>query len=570
MCGIAGIFRNNNKSVSIVEIKKMTDAIVHRGPDAEGHWLSDKQSIGFGHRRLAIIDLSEGGAQPKSFKNNLTITFNGEIYNYLELRELLLSKEYKFETESDTEVLLALYDFYGENCLEHIDGMFAFSIWDEKNQELFCARDRVGEKPFFYYWNGVEFIFASEIKAILEVVGNVGIDLIKLQEFINDGQVKSNKQSFFNSIQVLPPASKIKVKNKKIEIEKYWVIDLNNKLSSISDAAAMSKFQDLFFSSIERRMRMDVKFGTSLSGGLDSSSIASAISSRSNMPLKTFSARFEGPLDEGKWMNEVIKKFNLENEVVYPKFDEMLKKLSKLTYHQEYPIAGSSMFAQWCVMELVKKNGVTVLIDGQGADEFLCGYKEFKYFAIWDLFYQGKFAQFFKERKLFNKYFGENEKIGWGFVLYPIRKYFGRKPVEWEFGTSLKERLKYAVENDLSNLLMSADRNSMAHSIEIRLPFTNKELIEFAINLPNRLLYNNSETKSILRKSMKGILPDSIINRKDKIGFAPPQSIWLTSNDGKKEVEKAEHLLKQFNLQPNKKWPWRSIAAANFITTFSN
>ena len=210
-----------------------------------------------------------------------------------------------------------------------------------------------------------------------------------------------------------------------------------------------------------------------------------------------------------------------------------------------------------------------IFIIGQGADEFLCGYKEFKYFTIWDLFYGLKFRQFFKERKLFNEYFGDEERLGWGFLFYPLRTKLGKKPWEWKFGTNLKQRLKYAVENDLSNLLMSADRNSMAHSIEVRLPFTNKELIEFAINLPSEFLYKKWNTKNILRKSMNGILPNSIIERKDKIGFAPPQQSWLKSEDGEIKNQDSISILREFGLKENLNFPWRNIAAASFIQTFN-
>jgi asparagine synthase (glutamine-hydrolysing) len=570
MCGIVGIY-SKQSNVTEISLKLMTNTIVHRGPDAEGHWVSESGTIGFGHRRLAIVDLSDGGAQPKSYRedNSLTITFNGEIYNYLELKDELHDEGVAFNTDSDTEVLLALYNRYGKDCLDKLDGMFAFSIWDERKQELFCARDRVGEKPFFYTWDGSQFVFASEIKALKAYQPTIKIDKEKLQNYLVDGQIKSNSQSFFEGVCVLPSASTITIKNGVFHQEKYWEIDLLANTSKIEMSEASTNFKQLFLSAIERRMRMDVDFGTSLSGGLDSSSIASAISSKTEVPLKTFSARFDGPMDEGKWMKKVIDKFELKNEKVYPKFEEMMEKLSLLTYHQEYPLAGSSMFAQWSVMELVKQNNVTVLIDGQGADEFLCGYKEFKYFVIWDLFYKGNFTQFFNERKLFNKYFGENEKLGWRFILYPLMKLIGRKPKEWEFGTNLKERLKYAVENDLSNLLMSADRNAMAHSVEVRLPFTNNELMEFAINLPSEYLYKNGETKKILRESMKGILPDAIVNRKDKIGFAPPQQTWLLSAEGKKITAESVKVLNQYGLKENSTIPWRNIAAASFIKTFS-
>ena len=205
MCGIVGIY-SKQSNVTEISLKLMTNTIVHRGPDAEGHWVSESGTIGFGHRRLAIVDLSDGGAQPKSYRedNSLTITFNGEIYNYLELKDELHDEGVSFNTDSDTEVLLALYNRYGKDCLDKLDGMFAFSIWDERKQELFCARDRVGEKPFFYKWDGNQFIFASEIKALRALNPSINIDKEKLKKYLLDGQIKSNSQSFFEGVCVLP------------------------------------------------------------------------------------------------------------------------------------------------------------------------------------------------------------------------------------------------------------------------------------------------------------------------------------------------------------------------------
>lgn len=571
MCGIAGIWRTQNDSVSIAELKKMTDTIVHRGPDGEGHWLSVNKNVGFGHRRLAIIDLSEGGAQPMSYANHrLTITFNGEIYNYIELKETLQKKGYSFQSRSDTEVVLALYQEYGTHFLPMVDGMFAMAIWDEETQELFCARDRMGEKPFFYYQDQTQFIFGSEIKEIRALQAQVDPDLDKLQSFVNTGQISTQKQSFFKGIKVLSPAHSLLLKGGSIESKRYWSIDLQKKIGHSNQEDMVSEFATLFKTSIDRRMRMDVDYGTSLSGGLDSSAIASVIANRTEKQLKTFSARFKNSdLDEGKWMQYVLNKYQLANEKVYPQFEDLIERIDIITSHQEYPILGSSMHAQWSVMELVKQNRIKVLIDGQGADEFLCGYKEFKYFAIWDAFYQGNLSRFWKEKKLFDQYFSPKENIGMGFLAYPILNRLGKTPKEWQFGTNLRERLKYAVENDLSNLLMSADRNSMAHSIEVRLPFTNHELIEYTFKLPSNLLYENGETKSVLRKSMKDILPEEILSRKDKIGFAPPQSTWLLSEEGKMLVLESEKKLNDYGIQANKSFPWRSISVASFLKTFS-
>jgi asparagine synthase (glutamine-hydrolysing) len=572
MCGIAGIYKKNGVNVELKSLNKMTSAIAHRGPDGEGHWISDNAVVGLGHRRLSIIDLSIGGSQPMDYLNGrYTITFNGEIYNYIELRQDLQAKGYLFATNSDTEVILAMYDCYQEKCLEHLDAMFSFAIWDNLSNTLFCARDRMGEKPFFYTDTIEEFVFCSEIKQIIAINSDIKVDFSALQKFIDNGQLMSNRQSFFEGVKVLPPAHFLKVCDNQVTIEKYWEIDINKKKVEQTEGEAAKKFYSLFSTAIERRMRMDVNFGTSLSGGLDSSAIASFIAKDQQIRLKTFSARFKGSeLDEGKWIKKVLDKYGLENVQVHPEFGDLIVKLEKITWHHEYPLVGASMHAQWSIMESVKNNNTKVLIDGQGADEYLCGYKEFKYFAIWDLFYKLKLSDFFRERKLFNYQFGEKEKIGWGFITYPLLKALGRAPKEWRFGTNLSERLKYAVENDLGNLLMSADRNSMAHSVEVRLPFTNHELIEFVFSLDSSQLYKYGQTKYVLRNSMKDILPDEITKRTDKIGFAPPQSKWLEGAEGMDFNLKCAEILRNFGLKPSLTNLWNNISVASFLKVFAN
>ncbi len=573
MCGIAGIISfNEQDALSIAELKAMTNAIRHRGPDGEGQWLNPSKQIALGHRRLSIIDLSDSGSQPMHAKENrFSITFNGEIYNYLELRSDLELKGHQFSSETDTEVLLAMFDEHGKDCLNFLDGMFAFAIWDEKNKELFCARDICGEKPFFYALDGNRLVFASEMKAILEVCPKLALSNKKLQNYLDDGQINSHDDTFFEGISVLSPAHYLEIDlNGKLKQKKYWEVNIDQSLSKLSEEEQVEQFKSLFLESIERRMRMDVDYGTSLSGGLDSSAIASVISGNFKKELKTFSARFEGfELDEGDWIQKVIDKHGVKNETVYPDFQELLNKLKTLSYHSEYPLAGSSMFAQWKVMELVHDNDIKVLIDGQGADEYLCGYNDLRYFAIWDLAYQFKWKRFFEEKKKFEELSPNQLKLGWGFVFYPLLKLIGKPPKEFAFGSSLKERLKFALENHLGNLLLSADRNSMAHSVEIRLPFISKELINFVFSLPNDALYFHGTTKRILRQSMKEIVPEAILERKDKIGFAPPQGSWMESEKGKEVLLAARNNLKKQGYNLERANDWRIIATDSLISAFN-
>src|SRR6266487_2367918 len=286
MCGIAGIIQTNPTEYNKEHLKKMTDALSHRGPDGEGFWQNGSSNVLLGHRRLSILDLTDAAAQPFHYLDRYTILHNGEIYNYLELRDELSKKGYSFRTQTDTEVLVAAYDHWKEDCVEEFDGMFAFAIWDEKEKELFAARDRFGEKPFHYIHDAERktFLFASEIKAF-RVLG-LGKEFNKkmLFNFLTIGYTDNPNQpdeTFYENVKKLPAASFLKIKFQRgilIEIEKYWDIDAETKNKKITDEEAIERFRELFTISVKRRLRSDVPLGTSLSGGLDSSSIAATIS----------------------------------------------------------------------------------------------------------------------------------------------------------------------------------------------------------------------------------------------------------------------------------------------------
>lgn len=275
MCGIAGII-SFKESVDLQRLKRMTDVIVHRGPDGEGHWLNNTNKVGFGHRRLSIIDLSDNAKQPMHYADGrYTITFNGEIYNYIEIRKELLSKGYKFYSESDTEILMALYDLKREDCLQDLDGMFAFSIWDNKEQSLFCARDRFGEKPFYYYRNDNEFVFASEIKQFFAAGIQKEINPQVVFYYMNyniEGNPYHPEQTFFRNIDQLMPASYLILRNNGMMMKKYWDLDAK-EVSKLSFSDSVEKFTELFNTSLKRRMRSDVPVGSCLSGGLDRKSV---------------------------------------------------------------------------------------------------------------------------------------------------------------------------------------------------------------------------------------------------------------------------------------------------------
>lgn len=558
MCGVAGIISLNHNNLSLEKLKLMTDAISHRGPDGEGQWIDENGRVGLAHRRLSIIDLNSSSDQPMHYLDRYSIVFNGEIYNYIELKEELVKKGYSFYTKSDTEVLLALYDYKRDKFLDDLDGMFAFAIWDKQTKTLFCARDRFGEKPFFYYQDNESFYFASEMKA-LWAVGVPKIPNDK-QVFLylaygaqNDVQQLSG--TFYSNICQLEPSHCFVVhQNKIVSKRKYWDIDLNNRKNNITLIEAKDTFYDLFNLSIKRRLRSDVAVGSSLSGGLDSSSIVTLIDKLKPVSQiqKTFSARFEGFVrDEGKFMEMVIARNKVEPNYVFLTPELLDKQLDLVSYHQEEPFGSTSVIAQWEVMKLAKANNVTVLLDGQGADEILAGYTHFFYNYLSSLMLHNK-LEFIKQKKHYFNLYGQKYDYGRNLMFHSYLPKFRRntriiknkfkhpdyfkqfdsdflnhyKDLHFESGfvTDLNKALyNVSLNGGLQNLLRYADRNSMAHSREVRLPFLSHKLVEFVFSLPDEMKLHNGWTKFVLRESMDHILPKEICWRKEKIGFEPPK-----------------------------------------------
>jgi asparagine synthase (glutamine-hydrolysing) len=557
MCGIAGILKLNGSEVTEQELKCMTDAIVHRGPDGEGQWVSMDKRLGFGHRRLSIIDLSNNGKQPMHYaEGRYTITFNGEIYNYIELKKELISRGYKFHSSSDTEVLLALYDLKKEKCLADLDGMFAFSIWDEQEKTLFCARDRFGEKPFFYHHvAGSFFYFASEMKALWAVEIKKEQDQQMISQFmINSALVDSKdlSRTFYDTIRQLDSAHYIIIKNNQVNVVRYY--DLNNIAinTQISKQEASEKFLSLLTNSIRLRLRSDVPVGSSLSGGLDSSSIVMLIDQLKGNVINqnTFSARFSDfAKDEGKYIQTVIDACkNVSPHKVWPTGDQMITELDKVVYHQEEPFGSASIFAQWKVMQLAKQNHVTVLLDGQGADEYLAGYLPYYNLYLQQLFHSNK-KMYEKEwltyKNLRPKALSRVEDTE---TLRMTVGRIGRKilnrPIPYYNGLLKRELNRHMMLDGLKILLRYADRNAMAHSREVRLPFLSHHLVEFVFSLPDEYLLYEGWTKWIMRDAMKNILPSEICWRVDKIGYEPPQQAWLKSEFVQ---EKIRNVKKEFN-----------------------
>ena len=541
----------------------MTDALMHRGPDGEGVWLNESGTVALGHRRLSILDLSEAASQPMHYRNRYTIIHNGEIYNYIELKENLIKKGYSFRTSSDTEIITAAYDCYKEECLQLFDGMFAFAIWDEQEQQLFAARDRFGEKPFYYFADDEQLLFASEFKALWAAGISKEWNHTMLLSFLANGRTQNATDAsltFYKNIFALPQAHYLKfdITKQELHIQQFWDLDRQTQ-HSISEADAIERFAELFSSSVQRRLRSDVAIGTSLSGGLDSSGIVAMCHNVNAVHYShhCFTASFPAfEKDELQYAKKVSAQFNLQQHITIPTVETFISDFEKLCYHQEQPFNSSSVYAQFKVMQLAKEYDVTVLLDGQGADETLAGYSKYIHWFLQELLGKWKFSAAVNERRLFEQ---NNIPFQWSTSNYaaaflPLltsskleeserKKIFSHAHITNEYAhahynkffsiskppvSKLNDILYFnTMQQGLGELLHYADRNSMAHGRELRLPFLSHELVAFVFSLPSTMKLHNGFTKYILRQTMKASLPQEIVWRTDKVGYEPPQQQWM-------------------------------------------
>ncbi len=525
--------------------------------------------------------------QPFQYQH-CTIVYNGEIYNYLELKEFLHTKGFSFHTQSDTEVILAAYLFWGKDCLKEFDGMFAFAIYDDKEKEVFLARDRFGEKPLYYHRykkeNQTHFYFASEMKALRSIGIEKEIHHQQMLNYLTLGFTSNPvdaSQTFYQNIHSLPAGHYISISlNDNIISQKKWYHlerKESRKVGKVSEK--VNEFSNLFQSSIQKRLRSDVSIGTSLSGGIDSSSIIANIHQLSNQEKyqpTTFTASFPNFInDETQYSKEVADAFKLKQHFITPTVDDLVSKFNQLMYHQEEPLQSSSVFTQFMVYEKAKEQNITVLLDGQGADEILGGYKKYVHWFLQELLLKNSF-KFPKEKSLlkanqflnqwnYKNYFAalmpditaglltkkaiqqqtQNSFINKDYLLQFQNKQTLQKPVIY----GLNDILHFSTMHfGLQELLRYADRNSMAHSREVRLPFLNHDLVEFVFSLPSKYKINKGFTKWILRESVKDKLPNDIVWRKGKIGYEPPQAEWLQDPKMKEMIIDSRKLLVEKNI----------------------
>lgn len=623
MCAIAGIIARSihqapaNRAHLMHLLQQMTDSLAHRGPDGEGHWMNSTGTVLLGHRRLAIIDLTDAAIQPMHYLNRYSIVHNGEIYNYQELRAILEQKGFHFQSASDTEVILAAYHQWGTQCLQRFDGMFAFAIWDRESSTLFAARDRFGEKPFYYAYTPDALLFASEMKAFWTIGFPKVIDERMMLNYLALGYTQNannKKQTFYQDIFSLPPGHYLlhePAKKTATQVNPYFSINKEHQRKWKKEDA-LEQLSVLLQQSVARRLRSDVSVGTSLSGGLDSAGVAALMRLiQPNHPAKAFSAVFPGFYqDESAWQDMVSKHVGLERIAVEPSVDQLIHDLPIIAYHQEEPMSSSSVFAQYHVYQQAHKAGVTVLLDGQGADEVFGGYPRYIHWYLQQLASRRKLGALKRELHAFTQH---RWPIQWGFknwlaAYFPAqtairleRREYNRimhqpdlredfrlfvKGKEWAgihkpVITKINDILHFnTMTFGLEELLRYADRNSMAHGREVRLPYLSHELVSFVFSLPAEFKIHEGFTKRILREVFAPCLPEKLVWRTDKIGFEPPQKTWMEHPRMQEYIRAAKLVLVEENIlhsrvldQPVRpraaheadNFDWRYVSAALMI-----
>ena len=578
MCGILAII-NNKRSLNSKQLHTASAIIRHRGPDDEGFltWEPGKMEIwaggdtaqstkdhwkyrelpadqpfkaGLGHRRLSILDLSPAGHQPMQYeKAGLAVSFNGEIYNYIEIKAELEKLGHQFRTKSDTEVILHAWEQWGVKCLQRFNGMFAILLLDQGKKELYAIRDRFGVKPLYYYKGTNATYLASEIKQIRTSPDyQFDMNIPIARQFLATGAVDHTEDTFDKNIKQLHCGNYLRIDLSKDTVEpeivQWYTLSPKRWRGSFEEAA--EQFRHLLTDAVSLRLRSDVKVGTALSGGLDSSSIvciaADLLKARGDHAgQETVTACFdEEKYDEWRFAQEVVKKTNAHPHRVFPSFDSMREELDAFVWHQDEPVASTSVFSQWAVFKASRAAGLTVMIDGQGADEQLAGYGGNDLPLYAGLMQKARFRSLLAEAR---SYKTANKAWPKGFLLGAFKINMGKRTLperlNWLQGTepasiydgpahSLQRNLfRQIYRQPLPALLRYEDHNSMAWSVESRTPFMDYRLMEFNLGLPERFVYKDGLRKTILRKAMHKIIPESIENRKDKMGFVTPEETWL-------------------------------------------
>lgn len=565
MCGIAGIYSLKGE-IDHDLFDSMVDIVSHRGPDGRGTYYDG--SIALGHRRLSIIEPNETGKQPFVFRDRYVLVFNGEIYNYIELRDELQKNGVQITTKTDTEILVAAYSLWGEECVNRFNGMWAFAIYDRESKTLFCSRDRFGIKPFYYYKTDEMFAFGSEIKQLLclEELHPVA-NKETLLHYLMLGEFDYSEETMFSDVFQILPGQSVHYDLKSGVLKKYRYHDLcivNEEDRGFETDC--EDFRNLFMNSVKLRLRADVPVGYCLSGGLDSSAIVccadSILRDNDSVSQHAISSCFEDKeYDEQEYIDEVINNTSVRSHKVFPDINNVLEEVDKIIYHMDEPFGSTSIYSQWNVFREAKKNGLTVMLDGQGSDEQLAGYTFFYSVRFTELIKGFKWVRLFKEMARYSELRAIHDKgirkkdilVASLSAALPIpaaiRAYISCSREKKNNGFFSKQQIKQVYMNrkayDIGNtrnyiyssiyrgmqeLLHYEDRDSMAFSIESRVPFLDYQLVERIYAMPFNSKIRDGVTKAVLREGLKGILPDKIVNRYSKLGFASPEDKWINEN----------------------------------------
>jgi asparagine synthase (glutamine-hydrolysing) len=569
MCGLFA-------SVGFEPDRARIDIVAHRGPDGGGWqvYASPAGPVALGHRRLAIIDVSDAGLQPMAdVSQRYWLVFNGEIYNYIELREEMRARGEVFVSESDSEVLLRAYMLWGEEALPRLRGMFAFLIWDDRDKKLFAARDRYGIKPLYMVTTPRGAAFASEIKQLLNLPGLSGrMNIARVHDFLASGMSDHTAETMHDGVMQVRGGECAVVDGNgsgpvTVKVRRWYPATAGEL--SLSEEDAAERFRDLLTESVRLHLRSDVPVGSCLSGGLDSSAIVCLMSGMmgsggGGSQVNTVSACYaEKSVDEKPFMDAVVAHAHTQPHFIFPKAEDVFQRASDITWHQDEPFGSSSIFAQWCVFEEARRVGVKVMLDGQGADEQLAGYHTAFAYRIAGQVRSGRVdaaiaTVLARKRELGAPMLGQLLMAALALAPEPMtvrlrNAYHQIRQGGWlntetirsdgNRSTAVQEaRIRSGLEpivdirslclgltfaTNLPMLLHWEDRNSMAHSIEARVPFLDHPLVEFSLALGNSHKIEGASTKAVLRRAMKGIMPDLIIDRRDKLGFATPEQVWF-------------------------------------------
>lgn len=554
MCGISALVNRNDQPISRALLQNLNEKAIHRGPDGEGIFVGS--NFGLAHRRLAIIDLTACGRQPMEKLDNV-ITYNGEIFNFIQLRKELEAKGYSFQSRTDTEVILAAYDYWKEDCSSHFEGMWSFVLYDRKREVLFCSRDRFGQKPFHYCVTGNYFVAASEIKQITTLPGfRAKANAQVAFHFLNHNALNYSSETFFEHVYTLPAGHQLvyNLRTHTYSIKKWYEFADRKQPGKISFPEAAAEFRRLFEQSIKTRLQSDVTVGASLSGGLDSSSVCCTMQRLNGKTShKTISICWDDPrIDEQPYMDAIISATGNASVKVFPDMNELHTNcaLNRIIYAQDQPILSTSHFAEFKLYEAASAEGLTVMLDGQGADEYLGGYTAFNFYYLHGLLNQAGWRSFYHQwKKLapvykvpFSLFLRNCIELRYRYrfpgVLPFLNHRWAKSYLEKDPGL-LPGTDSYDLKNYTQHQLFvcslpyqmhSADRNSMHHSVEARLPFLDHRLVEFTYNLPDTQKISDGFSKLVMREAMHDILPEKVKNRQTKLGFPAPEHSWMRKN----------------------------------------